>query len=80
MFELSKKKQGQSILELAIFGSIFLAIMAVLLQYGLKFNYQQRAMMRAFRRSLGESGPVDRGGVGSYTYYQDRHIPTPGAA
>lgn len=75
MMELSQKKAGQSILEIAIFGSILLAIIGALLQYGLKYNYQQRAMMRAFRRSLAATGDYDRGNQGSVTYIQDRHVP-----
>lgn len=73
--ELSQKKAGQSILEIAIFGSILLAIIGAILQYGLKYNYQQRAMMRAFRRSLAATGDYDRGNQGSITYLQDRHVP-----
>jgi hypothetical protein len=82
MADLKKRIQGQSIVEIALFGSIILSILAVMLQYGLRYNFQQRAMMRSFRRALSASGrideEVDAGGVGSYSHLRDQHIPDPG--
>ena len=44
-------KCGQALTELAIFGSIFLFCLAMLIQYGLEANYQQQAQMEAFRKA-----------------------------
>jgi hypothetical protein len=45
-------KQGQSILELAIFGSIILFLFSILIQYGVGLNLQQHLSMQAFRKAL----------------------------
>ena len=44
-------RKGQAITELAIFGSILLFCLAMLIQYGLDANYQQQAQMEAFRKT-----------------------------
>ena len=48
--------KGQAILELAIFGSILILLLGVLLNYGLKYSYQQQMMQYAFRRALLSAG------------------------
>ena len=50
-----KDKKGQAILELAIFGAILIMLLGALINYGLRYNYQQLAMQRAFRKALGTS-------------------------
>jgi hypothetical protein len=69
------KQKGQSILELAIFGSILIGLLGILINYGLKFNYQQKAMMQAFRQAYNASQEG-----GSYTLIVDKHIPDPANA
>lgn len=44
--------KAQSILELAIFGSIIIFLLSVLIQYGLSLNYQQHLSMQTFRKAL----------------------------
>ena len=74
--ESAKRQAGQALAELAVFGSIFLLILAALLSYGLRYNFQQRAQMLAFRRALKIASDEDRGS-GAYTLVEDRHIPDP---
>ena len=69
--------RGQSLLELALFGSILLMLIGVMVSYGLRYNYQQKAMMSAFRKTLNESAVPERGGQASVTVVSDEHIPNP---
>ena len=66
-------KKGQAILELAIFGSILIMLLGILINYGLKYNFQQQVMQEAFRKALGVTA-VKRS---SYVLIKDRHIPDP---
>lgn len=50
-FNSESSKKGQALAELAIFGSILLFCLAMLIQYGLDANYQQQAQMEAFRKT-----------------------------
>ena len=68
---------GQSLLELALFGSILLMLIGVMVSYGLRYNYQQKIMMSAFRKALNESAAPERGGQASVTVVSDEHIPNP---
>lgn len=56
-FYLNHKRSimGQALLELAIFGSIILMLLGVLINYGLRYNYQQQAEQRAYRRALAKA-------------------------
>ncbi|MDD5574442.1 MAG: hypothetical protein PHH75_04610 [Candidatus Omnitrophica bacterium] len=66
-------------LELAVFSTIFLTILTALVAYGLRYSYNQRAQMLAFRRAMKIAS--DRNyGAGSYMLIQDRHIPDPADA
>ncbi len=49
---LWKNKSGQSVMELAIFGSLVLFLFALLLSYMQRLNDQQYVKMEAFRRAL----------------------------
>lgn len=69
--------RGQALLELALFGSILLMLLGVMVSFGLRYNYQQKTMMDAFRRSLNESAVYERGGQASVTIVSDEHIPNP---
>jgi hypothetical protein len=44
--------RGQSILELAIFGSIVLLLFGVVINYGISLNQQQHLSMQTFRKAL----------------------------
>ncbi|MFB3918945.1 MAG: hypothetical protein ACE14U_02630 [Candidatus Velamenicoccus archaeovorus] len=69
-------KKGQALLELAVFSTIFLTILTAIVAYGLRYSYNQRAQMLAFRRAMKIAS--DRNyGSGSYMLIQDRHIPDP---
>jgi hypothetical protein len=75
-----KNKKGQSILELAIFGSILISLLGVLVSYGLRYNYQQLETQRAFRKALGSTAMSMEDGVPSsvaHMLIEDRHIPNP---
>jgi len=71
-------RSGQAILELAIFGSLLLFVLALLVQYGLSLNYDQNLQMQTFRKALalakeraGTSQQVD------ITVVKDQAIPNP---
>lgn len=66
--------KGQALLELAIFGSILIMLLGVLINYGLKYNSQQQVMQQAFRKVLGLA--ADRGSA-SYTLFKEQNIPDP---
>jgi hypothetical protein len=79
-----KRENGQAILELALFGAILIMLLGAIVTYGLKYNYQQNAMMTAFRKALSESAQTNTttgeeilGGQASYTFVADEHIPDP---
>lgn len=67
-----RKAKGQSILELAILGTILIGILGLVVNYGLRYNYQQKVMMQAFRNAY-NAAPEG----GSYTLVVDKHIPNP---
>ncbi|MFH0940745.1 MAG: hypothetical protein V1840_02690 [Candidatus Omnitrophota bacterium] len=67
---------GQALVELAVFGAFFLMLLGVLLSYGIKYNFQQKAQMTAFRRALKIASDQDRG-TGSAMVMEDRAIPDP---
>ncbi len=52
MMERFKHKRGQALVEMAIFGSLILMIMGILLSNFQRFNDQQYVQMEAFRRTL----------------------------
>jgi len=67
-------------MELAVFGSIFLMLLGILINYGLRYYYQQEAMQRAFRKALisgmeanDDEKPVDV----QHLVVGDVHIPDP---
>jgi len=67
-------KKGQAILELAIFGSILIMLLGILVNYGLKYNFQQQVMQQAFRKALGIAAKEPSS---TYILIKDRHIPNP---
>lgn len=56
--------KGQSLLELAVFGSILLFVLGLFIQYGMRMNYQQRLQMQTFRKALKRASEVG----GTYRY------------
>jgi hypothetical protein len=68
-------------IELAIFGSLMILTLGVLLNYGMNYDFRQEALMRSFRGALASAAePVAGGdpiGSASYTVLDDRHIPNP---
>jgi len=79
MFTVGKKmkKKAQALVELAIFGSIILMLLGVILSYGLRYSFQQRAHMHSFRKALEKTKNRELGGYGNYIFLEDRHIPNP---
>lgn len=71
-----RPESAQAIVELSIFGAIFLMVLAALISYGLKYNYIQRAEMQTFRTAMKIAADPDHGSA-SYMMIQDRHIPDP---
>ncbi len=70
-------KKGQALIELAVFSVFFLLILGVLLSYGLKYNYQQKAQMTAFRHAMKIASDSENRGSGSAMVVEDRSIPDP---
>lgn len=80
-------RSGQALLELAIFGSLIILMLGLMVSYGMNADYQQRGQMEVFRsalqmtaESLGSGGlgnePTYRPS-GSVTIVRDRHVPDP---
>jgi len=67
---------GEALLEVAIFGAIIIMLLGVLINYGLRYNYQQKAMQQAFRKSLNKA-VVEPGVSISNVMISDEHIPNP---
>ena len=78
MARLIHKKKSQAILELAICGSLFLFVLGVLVQYGVRLNARQELMMKSYRHALRKASTE---GIGdtyldySATYIKDIPVP-----
>ena len=72
----ANRRKGQALMEFAVFGSIILIILGALISYGLKYNYQQDAQMKAYRRALKIASDQSRASV-SYVIMADKHVPDP---
>ncbi len=71
-------KKGQALVELAVFSSLFLFTLAMLIQYGLNFNYQQEHNMRVFRQALDQAASAgEHAQQGSVMLLNDRAYPDP---
>lgn len=68
--------RGQALIELAVFGTIFLLVLGVMISYGLRYDYSQEAQMRAFRTALKIAANRNYG-TGTYMTLQEKHIPDP---
>ena len=73
--------RGQSLLEVAVLGSLLVFALAALIRVGLRFNYQQQLQQDAFRKALrraGVSNTEKRAAVThTYNLIQDRIVPEP---
>ncbi len=73
---LLRASKGQALAELAIFASIFLLVVSLLVKYGLSMNYSQQDTMLAFRKALSEAANLNRRGQGSQVVMlNDRSFP-----
>jgi len=74
-------KKAQALTELAVFGSILLMLLGILLHYGLKYNAQQRVTQEAFRKALGVVAKNIAAGnselSASYMVMKDENMPSP---
>src|SRR3989338_5082023 len=75
-------RNGQALVELAVFGSILLAALGFLLRVGMKMNYDQEIRMATFRRALAaahaDNGTDQDAMAVLYYYMSDRQMPDPG--
>ncbi len=69
-------RAGQALAELAVFGTIFLMVMAALISYGLRYSAQQEASMTAFRRALRIASDPNRG-AGAAMVVKNQDVPDP---
>lgn len=71
-------QKGQSLVELASFGAVLLFCLGILIQYGMRANYQQDLQMQAFRKAMKiayyKHGP---GAAASLSIIEDKAIPDP---
>jgi hypothetical protein len=47
------RRSGQALIETAIFGSVILMILGIMVGYGLNYDYNQSTLMRSFRAAVG---------------------------
>lgn len=72
--------EGQSLVELAIFGGLLLMLLGVLISSGLNADFNQSMTMETFRRALKSAKNSSNDGQPTSTSYvvvQDRHVPNP---
>ena len=72
-----RDRKAQSLLELALFGAILVMLLGGILNYGLRYNQQQKIMMNTFRKTLDASSVPSTGGIAAYAMYSDKHVPNP---
>jgi hypothetical protein len=73
-------QKAQALTELVVFGSIILILLGVLLNYGLRYNYQQKVMQSSFKKAYEKavtSGADDQPRSEQHMVLQDIHIPDP---
>ncbi len=75
-----RAQRGQALLEMAIFGSLALMVLGVMISYGLNADYTQQAMMRNSREALAHAPdqPLDnRPASTSHLSIEDRRMVDP---
>ncbi|MEW6170033.1 MAG: hypothetical protein AB1472_00485 [Candidatus Omnitrophota bacterium] len=71
-------KKAQALTELAVFGSVALFCLAMLVRFGLIFNYQQRIQAEAFRKAVLKAYHFSQNQIQvSYSIFRDRRIADP---
>lgn len=71
-------QKAQTLTELATFGAILLLVLSFFISYGMRYNYQQDAQMRAFRMAMSEAYKSDRPDASAaITLVEDKHVPDP---
>ncbi len=75
----SSEMRGQALVEFAIIGSLALLALALLIQVGLRANYQQEIEQQNFRRAMQEAQKEDEEESQAVSVYQvrDRQVPNP---
>jgi hypothetical protein len=76
----SINKKAQTLVELAVFGSLLLVVLAYFVNWGLSLNYQQELNMRAQRMAFAQAyyppSPTTHGSA-QVILAEDHHIPNP---
>lgn len=67
---------GQALLELSIMGSFLIMLLGVLVNYGMRYYFQQKALQDSFRKAIGMAVSSPHR-TGSYVLVRDEHIPDP---
>jgi len=67
-----KSKRAQSLIELSVFGALFLVFFGLLISIGLKGGFEQQILQQTFRKALHVS--ANKGSI-AYIYVNDRHVP-----
>lgn len=73
-------EKAQATLELAIFGAILIMLLGILINYGLRYVFQQQAMQQSFRKALAAATTQMSSGTPistSHMVVNDRHVPSP---
>lgn len=72
--------KAQALLELAIFGALIIMLLGVMVNYGLRYRYQQEVTQEAFHRALASAANSTKDNTPAsvtHTVLRDRHIPDP---
>ncbi len=69
--------KGQSLVEVAVFGSFLLLVLGFLLSQGLQYNYYQEVKMEAFRRALRTAAGSSISKQHTVDLRKDVHFPDP---
>lgn len=73
-----RKKKGQALAELAIFGTVLLGVFGFLLNYGLNYNYSENVQMVSFRQALAKAYEARATyNTGNVVIVRDKPIPDP---
>lgn len=72
-------RRGQALIEVAVLGSLALLALTLLIQLGLRMNYQQELQQNAFRRALitAKNEGDDESQAVQYNYFRNRRLPNP---
>lgn len=74
-----RNNTGQALIEFAVIGSIALLALTMLIQMGLRMNYQQEIQQNAFRNALriAQSEGDEESQSIQYNYFRNRRTPNP---